>query len=721
MSQQVQVIDAGTVHRRAMVSHRLGGHLESGGLDVVVHAPHATDVWLCLFDSAGEATTERRFALMPAHHGHWSGHVPDIAAGQAYGFRAAGPWDPGHGHRHNEHKLLTDPYARGLAGSLELVPQVYGAVVDGDLRPVSDAADARDSAPFVPWSVALDEPEAVSHHPRLPWSKTVIYEAHIKGLTMGLDGVPQELRGTYAGLAHPATIRHLTDLGVTAVELLPIFAKVSEPALTRRGAVNYWGYNTLGFFAPEPSYATAAAQEAGPGAVLAEVIAMVAALHEAGLEVLLDVVYNHTAEGGADGPQLCWRGLDNSGFYLHSTASHAAYLDVTGTGNSVDFRAQSAVSLALDSMRYWVQKIGVDGFRLDLAVTLGRNGLEFDPRHPVLRAMATDPVLASVKQIAEPWDIGPDGWRTGQFAAPMAEWNDRFRDVVRSFWLTDIAAMRRGEQGQDLRDLATRLAGSADFFGHTDIPGGRGPTSSINYVTAHDGFTLADLVSYDVKHNWANGESNADGTDNNLSANHGVEGPTDDAAILAARRRSIRNIAATLLMSAGTPMITAGDELGRTQRGNNNGYALDDDTVWVDWDLQPWQDDLLATMRHLLILRRENPALRPQRYTTFSAGTERWADSVSWFDAAGAPMRLEAWENRGARVLQMLRRPLLGEDRLALVIINGTLVDAGVALAGEGNWALAWDSVWDSPQDGGARSGQVTVAATSVQVYLQQR
>ncbi|MGC0249765.1 glycogen debranching protein GlgX [Pseudactinotalea sp. Z1748] len=720
-ARSTEVVDAGTVTSLAARRERLGAHLVPGGLDVVVHAPHATQVQVCLLDVAAGSLRERRYWLVPGTHGRWSGHVPGVVAGQRYGLRVHGPWDLAHGYRHNPSKLLLDPYARAVTGEVDLVPQIYGGVVDEHLEPVSDEPDGRDSAPYVPHGVVVAEPEVVEHRPRLWWSETVIYEAHVKGLTMQLHGVPEELRGTYAGLAHPATIAHLRGLGITAVELLPIFAKATEPALRRRGAVNYWGYNTLAFFAPEPSYATAAARAAGPAAVIQEVRAMVESLHEAGLEVLLDVVYNHTAEGGVDGPMLSWRGLDNAGYYLHTTSTHGRYLDVTGTGNSVDFRSQHAVAMAIDSMRYWVERIGVDGFRLDLAVTLGRNGTEFDPRHPLLVAMAIDPVLAGVKQIAEPWDVGPHGWRTGQFAAPMAEWNDRFRDVTRSFWLSDVASIRSGGKGQDLRDLATRLAGSADLFAHTGIPGGRGPTSSVNYVTAHDGFTLADLTSYDVKHNWRNGEDNRDGSDHNHSYNHGAEGPTEDAEIQTARRRSIRALLGTLLVSAGTPMLTAGDEIGRTQNGNNNAYARDDASVWVDWNTEPWQQDLLATTAHLLALRREHRALRTDRYMTFTSGAYDWSALVAWFDGNGSAMELDVWHDADQRILQMLRHPPEPGAAQALVLFNGTLAQAEVPLAGPHDVSLVWDSAWERPGPAGPvlpPGSAVRIVPLSMQIYL---
>lgn len=715
-----EVVDAGPAWPLGRGPCHLGARLVPGGADVGVVAPHATGVEVCLLDDPGTDTpAERRYRLHPLAHGRWGGHVPGMAPGQRYGFRVSGPWEPQHGHRHNPNKLLLDPYARGIDGELRLVPEVYATAVDESLRPTSDEPDPCDSAAFVPHSVLIASPEPVPDRPHVPWHDTVIYEAHVKGLTMRLPGVPDELRGTYAGLAHPVTIGYLQDLGVTTIELLPIFAKLTEPALTQRGAVNYWGYNTAAFFAPEPSYATQHARQAGPAAVLDEVRRMVAQLHDAGLEVLLDVVYNHTAEGPVDGPMLCWRGLDNAGYYLHSTATRAQYLDVTGTGNSLDFRTQHVVAMTLDSMRYWVQHVGVDGFRLDLAVTLGRNGTDFDPRHPTLTAMATDPVLSGIKQIAEPWDIGPEGWRTGQFAAPMVEWNDRFRDVVRDFWLSDVAALHDGGHGQDLRDLATRLAGSADLFAHTDIPGGRGPTSSVNFITAHDGFTLADLVAYEVKHNWPNGEGNHDGSDHNRSFNHGVEGRTDDAEILRARRRAMRALLGTLLMSAGTPMLTAGDEIGRTQAGNNNAYALDDESVWVEWELQDWQHDLLATTTELLRLRREHPVLRPEHYTTSATGDQR--DTIAWFRPSGEPMHLDDWHNPGCRAVQMLRRPSLGDTAGAVLVINGTPADQNVTLAGSEQLRLAWDSSWENPREDGPAlpaGSEVSTPALSLQVYV---
>ncbi|MEE6280614.1 glycogen debranching protein GlgX [Georgenia sp. MJ170] len=726
---------------------RLGAHLTATGVDVAVIAGHAEAVDLCLLDldRAGELT-ERRFRLHRGPRGVWQGHVPGVRAGQRYGLRAHGRWDPDGGLRHNPAKLLLDPYARAVVGEFELVPAVFGQQVSAgfeplDGRPRSDA----DSAPHVRHGVVVEEPPTVpvSDRPHVPWDRTVVYEAHVRGLTMRLPGVPEHLRGTYAGLAHPVTVAHLRSLGVTTVELLPIHARNDEPFLVAQGRTNYWGYNTLSFFAPEPTYATEEAQARGPAAVLDEVRGMVSILHDAGLEVLLDVVYNHSAEGGADGPVLGLRGLDSAGYYLHDGMHPARLVDVTGCGNSLDFRRTQVVALTLDSLRYWVQQIGVDGFRFDLATTMGRNAAEFTPDHPFFVAMDTDPVLSTTKRIAEPWDLGPAGWRTGQFPAPMAEWNDRFRDAARTFWLADPATGVSGGTGQDLRDLATRLAGSADLFAVGGPPGHRAPSASINYVTAHDGFTMADLVSYNDKHNEANGEDNRDGTNDNRSWNHGVEGPVAARGagsgeaehplahdIVRARRRSIRNLMGTMLLSAGTPMITAGDELGRTQHGNNNAYCQDNEISWVDWDLADWQHDLLQTTRYLLRLRREHPVLRPD---FFASGQHREDDALpdlAWFTADARPMDSERWHDPHTRVLQMVRSGHSHGADLVLVV-NGSLTEQVVTLPeGRGDdYVLMWDSGWERQPtiDNGTLPAAVRPGATatleplSLQVFLTRR
>jgi len=733
----------------------LGAHLRDGGVDVAVVASHAAGVDLCLLDEDPSSPTgfaERRFALHRGRHGTWEGHVPGVGAGQRYGFRVHGRWEPAAGLRHNPAKLLLDPYARGVVGDFRLAPEVFGHEVDEHLAPVAGWQRSElDSAGHVRHGVVLDDllPVPADARPHVPWDRTVVYEAHIRGLTQRLPGVPEHLRGTYAGLAHPVTIAHLRSLGVTTVELLPIHAIGDEPFLLERGLTNYWGYNTLAFLAPEPRYATRSAQEQGPAAVLAEVRGMVQLLHDAGIEVVLDVVYNHTAEGGDGGPTLSWRGLDNTEYYLHDGLRPAHLADVTGTGNSLDFRRTRVVQLTLDSLRYWVKYIGVDGFRFDLATTLGRNGAEFTPHHPFFVAAATDPVLSTVKLIAEPWDVGPGGWRTGQFPPPFADWNDRFRDAVRTFWLSDPATGVAGGTGEDLRDLATRLAGSADLFAHGTVPGGRGPLASINYVTAHDGFTLADLVTYNLKHNEANGEDNRDGSNDNRSWNHEVEGPVTvpegeqreerggpgDAAvragrtprvhelgadILVGRRRSVRNLLGTLLLSAGTPMLTAGDELGRSQLGNNNAYCQDNEISWVDWELDRWQEELLATTRYLLRLRREHPVLRPDFFATgHTADGDRIAD-LSWYRRDGEPMDPADWHSSNVRVLQMLRSGWSLGDADLLLVLNGSLGDETVTLPdGAGApYTLVWDSEWEHPPADGVQPGTVDPGATVTQAAL---
>ncbi|MGO1560285.1 Glycogen debranching enzyme [Actinomycetales bacterium JB111] len=683
---------------------RRGVHLAGDGVDVVVFAAHATRVDLCLVDEAPDGTrTERRWSLAGPVLEAWSGHIPGVRAGERYGIRVHGPWDPAAGHRHNPAKLLLDPYARAVDGSPRLTPALYGHRVDDTLAGDSATPDDRDSLADAALGVVVDDSfDGAVAPPRTRWRDTVIYEAHVRGLTMRLPGVPAHLRGTYAGLAHPATIDHLTELGVSAIELLPIHAKMDEPHLTGLGLTNYWGYNTLGWFAPEPSYATEAARRAGPGAVLDEVKGMVALLHAAGIEVLLDVVYNHSCEGGNGGPTVSLRGIDSASYYLSDPDDPGRLVDTTGCGNTLDFDHTEVVRLALDSLRYWVEEVGVDGFRYDLAVTLGRGGAHFSPSHPFLVALATDPVLREVKHVAEPWDLGHDGWRTGQFRPPFTEWNDRFRDAVRTYWLADPAAAADGEPRSDVRDLATRLAGSADLFGPGAGGGGRGPKASINYVTAHDGFTLADLVSYQHKHNEANLEGNRDGTDNNLSWNHGAEGPIDAdspaADIMPLRRRSLRNLLGTLVLAAGTPMITAGDEIGRTQRGNNNSYCQDNDISWVDWRMTPWRRDLLATARHLVALRRTHETLRPDAAYAGAVADGDVVPDLVWLGADGEVMTEGAWHDPGTRVLQMFRS---GGGRAAdvLVVLSSSLDYATVTLpTGRGrDLELAWSSEWESP------------------------
>ncbi|WP_127841654.1 glycogen debranching protein GlgX [Actinomyces wuliandei] len=713
--------------------HRLGAVLTGDGADFVVHAAHATAVDLCLLEVDADATvvSETRVGMHGPRQGVWSAHVPGVRAGQRYGYRVHGPWNPGEGLLHNPRKLLLDPYARALDGSVDLGPQIYAHTVDPDLVPTSPNPhdwhpSTLDSVGHTVMGVVTGDSFPVVPGPRVPRERTVIYEAHVKGLTHDLPGVPEHLRGTYAGLAHFATVDHLKKLGVTTIELLPIHAAFTEPFLVRKGLTNYWGYSTLGYFAPEPSYASPGARAAGPQAVLDEVRGMVSMLHEAGLEVVLDVVYNHTCEGGMDGPSLSLRGLDNLGYYLHGPHRPAQYVDVTGTGNTVDFRSTRAVQLVLDSLRYWVSEVGVDGFRFDLAVTLGRHASEFSSRHPLLVAAATDPVLSGVKLISEPWDVGPGGWQTGQFPEPFQDWNDHFRGTVRSFWLHDPSEMSRGRQGSDLRDLATRLSGSADLFSNGENPGGRGPLGSVNFITAHDGFSLRDLVCYDHKHNLDNKEDNRDGTSDNRSWNHGFEGPVVEGLNLGPievlRRRSMRNLLATLLLSAGTPMILGGDELGRTQQGNNNCYCQDSPLSWVDWDLEPWQQDLVATTRFLVDLRHAHPVVRPDRFATGQVQEEDTIPDLSWFRGDGELMDAVAWHDPHTRVVQMLRSGRLWDDDDLLVVVNGTLDQVEVVLPNghDTDWHLAWDSTWAVPQPHTlpfTLARRVTRAATASDLY----
>src|SRR6478752_5108258 len=562
-----------------------GATLRRDGVDFAVYAGHADGAEVVLFEAGAPADAPgRTVRLEERAHGTWFGFVPGIGAGQRYALRVQGPWRPAEGLRHNHDKLVLDPYARAVEGDVTWRPEVFGHWVDDQLR--------------------------------------------------GDPDVPEELRGTYAGLAHPAALKHLRDLGVTTVELLPVQAFTTEPALVQRGLVNYWGYNTLGFFAPHAPYAAAT----GPQAVLDEFKDMVKALHREGLEVILDVVYNHTAEQSRDGATLSWRGLDNRAYYRLDERGQD--IDVTGCGNTLDLRHPVVCRMVLDSLRYWVGECHVDGFRFDLAVALGRGRDDgYDPDHPFLVALRTDPVLSRVKLIAEPWDVGVHGWRTGQFPPPFGERNDRFRDSVRSFWLPDTARSEHGQPGHGVRELATRLAGSQDLFGARD----RGPVASVNFVAAHDGFTLADTASYERKHNGANGEGNRDGHGDNRSWNHGVEGANAGEGVLRVRRRSLRNLLGTLLLSTGVPMINAGDEIGRTQRGNNNAYCQDNDLSWFDWDLQPWQRDLLETTQFLVHLRASQPVLRQRSFFTGRPAHADGTADLEWYSADGLRMHYAVW------------------------------------------------------------------------------
>jgi len=700
----------------------LGATLTPDGVDFAIYAGHADAVEICLFE-AGDATgaSERKITLADRTHGTWFGSVPGLGAGARYGVRAHGPWLPEQGLRHNADKLLLDPYARAIEGQVTWRPEVFGHVVEAQLHGDPDVRDERNSAPYVPRAVVVDDrfDWGGDCPPHVPWAQTVIYETHLRNLTKRHPGIPEPLRGTYAAMAHPITVAHLHGLGVTSVELLPVQAFSHEPELVGQGLVNHWGYNTLGFFAPQAAYAASR----DPQGQLEEFKGMVKLLHTAGLEVILDVVYNHTCEQARDGATLSWRGLDNRAYYRLDERGRD--IDVTGCGNTLDLRHPVVTRMVLDSLRYWVEKCHVDGFRFDLAVALGRGRNDgYHPNHPFLVALRTDPVLSRVKLIAEPWDLGVHGWRTGQFPPPFAEWNDRFRDAVRTFWLPDVKRSAHQEPGHGVRELATRLAGSQDLFGARD----RGPIASVNYVAAHDGFTLADATAYERKHNRVNGEDNRDGSDDNRSWNHGLEGPGMDEPLLAARRRSIRNLLASELLATGVPMINAGDELGRSQRGNNNTYCQDNDMSWFDWDLKPWQSDLLATTRFLTRLRASSPVLRQRSFFTGRAAHQDGLADLQWFAADGQPMGEAAWNDPNTRTLTMFLdgTPLGGES--LLIIFHGGAQDGEVTLPAQRQgttYHLVWDSAWELPlaspdgadtMDPGA-GRTVTLTAASIQVY----
>jgi glycogen operon protein len=607
----------------------LGATWTPEGLNLAVRAPSADLVEACLFLGDEEV----RVPLEARSHGVHHGFLPGVEVGTAYGLRAHGPWEPGRGLRFNPAKLLVDPYARAIVGDVTSPEVPRPASPDDPGTP-----DPRDSAPFVPRGVVVGDgfDWGDDEAPATPWAETVVYEMHVKGFTATHPGVPEHLRGTYAGLAHPAAIEHLVRLGVSAVELQPVHHSVAEPPLAARGTRNYWGYSTLGFFAPHAGYAA----DQRPGAQVDEFKAMVKALHAAGIEVLLDVVYNHTCEGGLDGPSLMFRGLGERDHY--KLAPHSgAYVDTTGCGNTLDVGDLDVLRLVLDSLRYWVSEMRVDGFRFDLATALTRERMDFDERSPFLAAVHQDPLLRQVKLIAEPWDVGPGGYRLGAFGSPWAEWNDAFRDDVRSFW--------RGAPGdrEAPADMGWRLTGSQDVFN------GRSPAASVNFITAHDGFTLRDLVSYDHKHNEANGEDNRDGSDNNRSWNHGVEGPTDDEQIEASRRSTIRAMLATLLLSTGTPMLLMGDESGRTQQGNNNPYNQDNELSWMHWDLEEWQHDLLAWTTALIEVRRTHPTLRQTEFFDGRPVAEGRPADLAWLQPDGSPMTDDAWHDPGTGTLVM--------------------------------------------------------------------
>ena len=635
-------------------SFPLGATAQVGGTNVAVHSSVADSVQLCLFGPDG---VETRLDLH-SDRDIWHGFVPGLAAGQSYGFRVDGPYDPGSGLHCNPAKLLLDPYARAITGEVSFGAEVLGADPAEPGRP-----SALDSAPHMPRSLVVDSSFDWSTTPRpgRALSDSVLYEIHVKGFSQRNPGVPEPLRGTYAGLGHPASIEHLLSLGVTAVELLPVHHSVPEAFLVARGLTNYWGYNTIGFFAPHAGY-SAAVRAGQPGGQVREFQDMVRSLHLAGIEVILDVVYNHTAEAGADGPTLCFRGLDNAAYYRLDPADHGEYVDTTGCGNSLNAGNATSLRLIMDSLRYWVTVMGVDGFRFDLAATLARQDGGFDDSSAFFDLVDQDPVISQVKLVAEPWDVGQgDSYDVGRFPPEWGEWNGRYRDTVRDFW--------RSHDGL-LGDLAARLTGSPDLYASSH----RGPSASVNLVTVHDGFTVLDLVSYDTKHNEANGEDNRDGTSDNRSWSCGVEGPTDDPDVLALRRRQRRAMLATLMLSRGVPLLLGGDELGRTQCGNNNAYCQDNEIAWIDWGAA--DRDLLAFVTRLIALRAAHPVLRRHHYPSY-------AESVRWFAPDGHQMDETRWADGSAKAVALLLDGTLDADEAA----DGQLVlDADVGLLVNGWW-----------------------------------
>jgi isoamylase len=621
----------------------LGATFDGRGVNFAVASHHATSIDVCLFDEETHQREVARLPLVDCTHHVFHGYVPGLAPGTVYGLRAHGPWAPQAGHRFNANKLLVDPYAKALVGRADLA----GPVVGHRLVDTVEQPDGRDSAASVPKALVTAEQFDWSHdrRPEVLWRKAVIYELHVKGFTQQHPDIPERLRGTYLGLAHPAALEYLTQLGVTSVELLPVHESVSEGFLSAKGLTNYWGYNTLGFFAPDQRFASSRA----PGAAVREFKTMVLALHQAGIEVLLDVVYNHTCEGNHLGPTLSWRGLDNYTFYRLDPSNPARYRDSTGCGNTVDVSHSQVLKFVLDSLRHWVTEYHVDGFRFDLATALGRTGsFDFDQHSDFFAAVHQDPVLSRVKLIAEPWDVGDHGYRLGQFPVSFAEWNDAFRTTARKFW--------KGVGGL-VPSLAYRLSGSSDFFKAS----GRRPSASINYVACHDGFTLHDVTAYAGKHNEANLENNRDGANENDSFNHGVEGATDDASVMARREKTQRNLLATLFLSLGTPMLNMGDEVMRTQGGNNNAYCQDGPLSWQPWQLSDAQRRMLAFTRRLVELRRAEPVL--QRRNFFQGSTledSRFRDAV-WFGPGGRELTSDDWQKPGLTCLGLF----LGGDAIA--------------------------------------------------------
>jgi isoamylase len=688
-------------------AYPLGATWDGSGTNFALFSEVAERVDLCLFDD-GDAET--RLELTEVDGFVWHCYLPGVGPGQRYGYRVVGPYNPRRGHRCNPAKLLLDPYGKATDGLVRWDDALLGYRTDAPDQP-----SGTDSAPFMPRNVVVNPyfDWTGDRQLRTPYHQTVIYEAHVRGLTIRHPQVPAELRGTYAGLASPPVIEHLTRLGITAIELMPVHQSVPERELAARGMTNYWGYNTIGFFAPHNGYSGTTE----PHGQVAEFKSMVKTLHAAGIEVILDVVYNHTAESGAQGPTLSFRGIDNAAYYRLDDNDPSRYLDYTGCGNSLNARHPHSLQLIMDSLRYWVLDMHVDGFRFDLAAALARELHEVDRLSAFFELVQQDPVVSQVKLIAEPWDVGAGGYQVGKFPPLWTEWNGKYRDTVRDLW--------RGQPGT-LPDFASRLAGSSDLYETS----ARRPVASINFVTCHDGFTLRDLVSYNRKHNEPNGDDNRDGTDDNRSWNCGTEGPTDDAAITELRARQVRNFLVTLFCSQGVPMLLAGDELDRTQRGNNNAYCQDNETSWVDWEAAGKHADLLDFTCSLIALRRDHPVFRRRRFFSGTAPGSTGPGDITWLTPAGAEMTVTDWGSDERAMAVLLNGDAITEpgprgeaivDQSFLLLFNAadqpvtfTLPAADPPAA----WDLVVDTATAEPAAGDPRpaASQLTVTGRAVVV-----
>jgi isoamylase len=693
----------------------LGSTWDGEGVNFALYSEHAEKVELCLFENAGRRES-LRVTLPEQTDMVWHGYLPEIRPGQLYGYRVYGPYAPDQGHRFNHHKLLLDPYGKQVYGAIRWSDSHFGYKVGNKQEDLS--FDRRDDAAGMPKNQVIDSAFTwgTDRPPAIPWHETVIYELHVKGFTMCHPDVPPHLRGTYAGLATAPVIEYLTRLGVTSVELMPVHAFVDDRQLVERGLRNYWGYNSIGFLAPEPRYLASGS--------IAEFKTMVKVLHSAGLEVILDVVYNHTAEGNHMGPTLSLKGIDNSTYYRLSPANPRYYNDYTGTGNTLNMRHPRVLQLIMDSLRYWVLEMHVDGFRFDLAATLARELHAVDRLGAFLDIIHQDPVLSQVKLIAEPWDLGEGGYQVGNFPVGWAEWNDRYRDTVRKYW--------KGDEGV-VGDLAYRLTGSSDLYAHS----GRRPYASVNFVTAHDGFTLQDLVSYNEKHNEANGENNRDGNNDNRSWNCGAEGPSDDPNIQSLRAKQKRNFIATLLLSQGVPMMYAGDAIGHTQMGNNNAYCQDNQISWLNWTLQPEDRNLLAFVQRMINLRKRHPVFRRRRF--FQGRPIKGANvkDVLWLNPKGSEMSEDEWRDASVRCLGMFlagqgleetdeRGRKVGDENF-LVLLNAHHEDVAFTLPAF-HPGFRWGAWMDTSRDDGLHpvgaydSGAIyALQARSLAVLMERR